>query len=153
MPQSRRTQEGELPSQPPSRSPSKASDSNLDRAEGALTGFPLRLKVLKEQLSSESHPIRILLNEFQGAFVYTNRHLLYTEQLNEVDNFINKAEAEESSKELRKSKASQQRPVSGPITESTRLLGPNGLFEDTKDFNQGAMHDSYENGRVGVGLK
>lgn len=43
----------------------------------------MRLKVLKQQLSSPSHPIRMLLTEFTKAFLYINRHLLYTEKEDE----------------------------------------------------------------------
>ena len=43
-------------------------------------GFTNCLKVIKEHLMDESHPIKILMKEFTNAFLYKNRHYLYTEE-------------------------------------------------------------------------
>ena len=47
---------------------------------GGPLGFTNCLKVIKEHLMEETHPIKILMKEFVNAFVYKNRHYLYTEE-------------------------------------------------------------------------
>ena len=75
-------------SQPP-LAPRQNTTSTVNCSGRPLAGFPLRLKVIKEQLTALSHPIRILITEFAKAFIYLNRHLLYTEPLEEKHDFSN----------------------------------------------------------------
>ena len=42
-------------------------------------GFPQRLKLIKEQLGDDHHPLRRILDEFIKCFIYINRHLLYSD--------------------------------------------------------------------------
>ena len=44
-------------------------------------GFPLCLKVIKEQLNSKTHPLRKILEAFVKPFLYMNRHLLYSDKV------------------------------------------------------------------------
>ena len=50
-------------------------------------GFTSCLKIIKEHLMEETHPIKILMKEFANAFVYKNRHYLYTEEATEKAKF------------------------------------------------------------------
>ena len=47
-------------------------------------GFPHCLKVIKEHMDKENHPVKILMQEFHTAFLYKNRHYLFTEEAEEV---------------------------------------------------------------------
>ena len=49
--------------------------------EQYFQGFPLCLKVIKEQLNSKRHPLRKILDEFVKPFLYMNRHLLYSDRV------------------------------------------------------------------------
>ena len=44
------------------------------------TPFTDDLKIIKLHLLQNDHPVKILMKEFTNAFIYKNRHLLYTEK-------------------------------------------------------------------------
>ena len=62
------------------------SDGDLDcgydlgSSEKYFHGFPLHLKVIKEQINKKTHPLRKVLKEFVKSFLFMNRHLLYTDE-------------------------------------------------------------------------
>ena len=57
--------------------------NNVSRLTTYGTGgspFTNDLKVIKQHLMDNKHPIKILMKEFNNAFLYINRNLLYTEK-------------------------------------------------------------------------
>ena len=76
------------------------------------------------------HPVRTLITEFTKAFIYINRHLLYTEGLQNYDlSGTHDGESSEnniaSARELRKSIQSQQRKHVGHMSESQKYSNEN----------------------------
>ena len=53
--------------------------TNSQGQRGPL-GFPHCLKIIKEHLQCENHPVKILMKQFNSAFLYKNRNFLYTEE-------------------------------------------------------------------------
>ena len=54
--------------------------SRLTTYGTAGTPFTYDLKVIKDHLMNNNHPIKILMKEFTNALIYKNRHLLFTEK-------------------------------------------------------------------------
>ena len=64
-------------------SPNKNNVSHMSYLTTFGTGgtpFTDDLKIIKLHLLQNDHPIKILMKEFANAFIYKNRHLLYTEK-------------------------------------------------------------------------
>ena len=71
-----------------------AFGSELGSFEKYFYGFPLYLKVIKEQMNKKTHPLNKVIDEFVRSFLFMNRHLLYTDEKKILDN-------EQGSKDLR----------------------------------------------------
>ena len=64
-------------------SPNKNNVSHMSYLTTFGTGgtpFTDDLKIIKLHLLQNDHPIKILMKEFSNAFIYKNRHLLFTEK-------------------------------------------------------------------------
>ena len=62
-------------------------------------GFPHCLKVIKEHLEKDNHPVKILMQEFHTAFLYKNRHYLFTQEA-EVESEKSRPSVRPNSKNL-----------------------------------------------------